>query len=222
MAVAIVSRAVWNARTPEGRRQIAIPTARLWIHHSADSARGAAGMRSIQNFHMDTRGYADIGYSFVVDNADGKIFEGRGVGIQGAHTLGDNTKSHAICVMGNFENVQPSAQAIASIVALARHGREKGWWAPTCRGHREAPMASTACPGAHLFARLGEIRTQVGGAGIAAALPTPEEADVTEEELRPILREEVTKVLNQQARKVFGVESWENYLEAVLKAARQH
>src|SRR5215207_10115687 len=76
MAVAIVSRAVWNARTPEGRRQIAIPTPRLWIHHSADSARGAAGMRSIQNFHMDTRGYADIGYSFVVDNADGTIFEG--------------------------------------------------------------------------------------------------------------------------------------------------
>jgi N-acetylmuramoyl-L-alanine amidase-like protein len=222
MAVAIVSRAQWSARTPEARRQIAIPTPRLWIHHSADSARGAAGMRSIQNFHMDTRGYADIGYSFLVDNADGTIFEGRGVGIQGAHTLGDNTKSHAICVMGNFENVQPSAQAIASIVALARHGREKGWWVPTCHGHREAPMASTACPGAHLFARLGEIRTQVGGPGIPGALPTPEEADVTEEELRPIIREEVASVLNKEAVKVFGVTSWENYLEAVLKAARQH
>jgi hypothetical protein len=48
-----------------------------------------------------------------------------------------------------------------------------------------------------------------------------EEVDVTEEELRKVVNEEVTRVLNKEAVKVFGVTSWENYLEALLKAARQ-
>jgi hypothetical protein len=43
---------------------------------------------------------------------------------------------------------------------------------------------------------------------------------VTEEELRKVVNEEITKVLNKEAVKVFGVTSWENYLEALLKAAR--
>jgi Lysozyme like domain len=47
-----------------------------------------------------------------------------------------------------------------------------------------------------------------------------EEVDVTEQELRKVVNEEITKVLNQQAVKVFGITSWENYLEALLKAAR--
>jgi hypothetical protein len=178
-------------------------------------------MRSIQNLHMDEKGYADIAYSFVVDNADGTIFEGRGKGIEGAHTFGDNKRSHAICVMGHFNKIQPSDLAIASVVALAQHGREKGWWVPTCHGHKEAPKASTECPGDHLFARLGEIRTKVGGPGAVAGLvPEPEEADVTEDELRAIVREEVKNVLDAQARRVQGIVSWERYLEVLLAAAR--
>jgi N-acetylmuramoyl-L-alanine amidase len=222
MAVVIVSRAEWDARAPKRRSQITTPSPRLWIHHTAGSEHGAAGMRSIQNFHMDEKGYADIAYSFVVDNADGTIFGGRGNGIEGAHTFGDNRRSHAICVMGHFDNIQPSDLAIASVVALARHGREQGWWVPTCHGHREAPHASTHCPGAHLFSRLGEIRTKVGGPGaVAAAVPEPEEADVTEDELRAVVREEVKNVLDNNAKRVSGITSWERYLEVLLEAARK-
>lgn len=178
-------------------------------------------MRSIQNDHMDNRGFLDIGYSFVIDNQDGTIFEGRGPGIQGAHTEGDNTEAHAICVMGNFQNIQPSAKAIDSIVALARHGREQGWWTPTCGGHKDAPGASTECPGNNLFARLGEIRTRVGG-GPALAPTQLEEIDVTKDEMREIVREEIKNVLDSQAKRVSGITSWERYLEELLKAARQH
>src|SRR5512132_4126473 len=73
MAIVIVSRADWGARSPKSRSEISLPTARLWIHHTAGSERGAAGMRSIQNTHMDDPKFkfGDIGYSFVVDNADG-------------------------------------------------------------------------------------------------------------------------------------------------------
>jgi hypothetical protein len=224
MAVVIVSRAEWGARSPKSpRSKISLPTPRLWIHHTAGSERGAAGMRSIQNTHMDDPNFnfADIGYSFVVDNADGKIFEGRGAGIQGAHTEGDNAESHAICVMGNFMNIQPSAKAIDSIIALARHGREQGWWTPTCKGHRQAPGAATECPGDHLLARLDEIRTRVGVGRGPAPGQVEEEFDVTEAELRQIVREEITNVLDGQAKRVKGITSWERYLEVLLEAARK-
>ena len=223
MAVVIVSRAEWGARSPKSRSKISLPTPRLWIHHTAGNERGAAGMRSIQNTHMDDPKFkfADIGYSFVVDNADGKIFEGRGAGIQGAHTEGDNSKSHAICVMGNFMNIQPSTKAIDSIVALAKHGREQGWWTPTCGGHRQAPAASTECPGDKLFAKLDEIQTRVGVGPGPAPRQAEEDLDVTEAELRQIVREEIKNVLDGQARKVQGIVSWERYLEVLLEAARK-
>lgn len=157
----IITRSEWGARPPSGRFQIAMPTPRLWIHHTAGSERGAEGMRSIQRFHMDTRGWRDIAYSFVIDNVNGAIYEGRGAGIAGGHTEGDNSRSHAICVMGNFENAVPSGAALSSIVVLARHGRNRGWWVPTLGGHRDAPGASTACPGRNLYRQLPALRLRV-------------------------------------------------------------
>jgi hypothetical protein len=178
MAIVIVSRADWGARSPKSRSEISLPTARLWIHHTAGSERGAAGMRSIQN-------------------------------------------THAICVMGNFMNIQPSTTAIDSIVALAEHGREQGWWTPTCRGHRQAPGAATECPGDNLFAKLDEIRTRVGVGPGPAPRQAEEDLDVTEAELRQIVREEIKNVLDGQARRVQGITSWERYLEVLLEAARK-
>jgi len=70
--------------------------------------------------------------------------------------------------------------------------------------------------------RLGEIRSEVAGpGGTAAVVPGPEEADVTEEEVRAIVNEEVTKVLNHGARKISGIASWERYLANLLEAARK-
>lgn len=157
----IVSRAEWGARAPKSRRTIATPTPRLWIHHTAGGEHGAAGVRQIQRFHMDSRGWSDIAYSFLVDD-DGTIYEGRGVGIAGGHTQGDNSSSHAICLMGNFENEQPTDAALDSAAHLAAYGRQQGWWHDVTGGHRDAPGASTACPGRHLQAVLDRIRSYDG------------------------------------------------------------
>lgn len=157
MAPRIISRAAWGARPARSRRSIATPTPRVWVHHTAGSERGAAGVRSIQRFHQDVRGWSDIAYSFLVDD-DGTIYEGRGVGIAGGHTKGDNSTSHAICLMGNFEDEQPTGAALAAAADLYAHGIASGWWADRLGGHRDAPGASTACPGRHLYGQLDRIR----------------------------------------------------------------
>src|SRR5690606_41224448 len=114
---AINSRSEWGARPAKSIHRIPTPTPRLWVHHAADDRQGAAAVRAHQAFHMDTRGWTDIAYSFLID-ADGRIFEGRGPGVAGGHTAGDNTKSHAICLLGNFEHRHPTPAALDALVEL--------------------------------------------------------------------------------------------------------
>lgn len=161
----IVPRSEWGARAPKSRHRIA-PTPRLWLHHFAtDGWRGAAGMRECQRFHMDSRGWNDIAYSFCVDNQTGTIYEGRGALVAGGHTQNDNSKSHAICVMANCETTPMSAAARDSVAWLVRHGFEQGWWlTPTLTGgHRDAqargysPKNGTLCAGKHAQSLIPEI-----------------------------------------------------------------
>jgi hypothetical protein len=106
---------------------------------------------------MDTRGWNDIAYSFLI-NHEGTIYEGRGVGIAGGHTAGHNTISHAVCLLGNFEIDRPTAAALASLVELGRHGHAEGWWREGFTGgHRDASGASTSCPGKFLYTQLATI-----------------------------------------------------------------
>lgn len=121
-------------------------------------------MRQIQAFHMDTRGWSDIAYNFCVDD-DGTIYEGRGAFAAGGHTKGDNTTSHAICIMGNTHARDLTQAQVNSIAWLVREGYVEGWWvAPKITGlHRDAqawgysPYNGTACAGDFAAARLDEI-----------------------------------------------------------------
>lgn len=133
-----------------------MPTPELWIHHTADENHGPAGVRAIQRYHMDVKGWDDIAYSFLVDD-DGSIYEGRGFGVAGGHTAGHNNHSHAICFMGNFQNRQPTAAAMEAARWLFHEGRRLGKWKVISGGHRDAEGASTACPGKYLYARLNDI-----------------------------------------------------------------
>lgn len=144
--VTIVSRQQWRAQPARSRHVIETPTAELWLHHFASEHHGPVGMRAIQQYHMDSRGWSDIAYSFCVDD-NGDIYEGRGVGIAGGHTKGRNTVSHAICLMGNFHQRPVPRSAMQSVAALAAHGIDRGWWTSWTSGHRNAPGASTSCPG---------------------------------------------------------------------------
>jgi hypothetical protein len=175
----LLTRAEWGARAPRYVNHIQTPTPRLWIHHSADDRQGASAVRSHQNFHMDTRGWSDIAYSILLGD-DGTFFEGRGIGVQGGHTANENRVSHAICLLGNFQNRRPTDASVNALVRAAQLGRDQRWWVPTCGGHRDAPGASTSCPGNHLYNLLPQIRTRVNGS------IQPEEEEVTPEDIKNI------------------------------------
>ena len=127
----------------------------LILHHSAFyEADGFATLLEVQRLHRDDRGWADIGYHFLVD-ADGKIYEGRDLAARGAHTKGRNTGSAGLCLMGDFRYVAPSAAQWNAAAKLAR------WLVDELAlthlaGHSQFNDA-TLCPGAFMMARLPEL-----------------------------------------------------------------
>ena len=48
-------------------------------------------IQGIQNYHINTKKWCDVGYSFLI-GGDGKVYEGRGWDEIGAHTFGFNSK----------------------------------------------------------------------------------------------------------------------------------
>lgn len=84
----------------------AIPPHYVVIHHSATKSCNNTKackklIKSIQNYHMDDHGWADIGYNFLV-GGDGKVYEGRGYTTMGAHCVPFNRRSLGICMLGTF------------------------------------------------------------------------------------------------------------------------
>lgn len=125
------------------------------LHHTAGAActtqaACAQQMRNIQNFHMDTNGWADTGYNFCVGE-DGIAYTGRGWVNQGAHAPGFNHRGLGICIFGNFMTRNPNAAAVNAFHALVRCGLANNsiasnYWLV---GHRQG--SATACPGNSLW-----------------------------------------------------------------------
>ncbi|KAK3095508.1 hypothetical protein FSP39_015496, partial [Pinctada imbricata] len=155
--VKIYPRSSWGARSPKHETSMSShnPVNMFFIHHTdgiscKDFDSCARILRGIQNFHMDDRGWSDIGYSFLVGE-DGNVYEGRGWNIQGAHTQGYNSVSYAASVMGDFTTVKPNSKAQAAVKALISCGVSKGYISRTYKlyGHRDANP--TDCPGDALY-----------------------------------------------------------------------
>ena len=63
-----------------------------------------------------------------------------------------------LCLIGNYEVMQPTEEDLRAIAWLIRHGHEQGWWSDLTGPHRDAHGASTACCGKHLIARIPDLR----------------------------------------------------------------
>jgi len=163
--ITIRPRSDWGAVAPSAPLiNLSQPTPWVYVHHSAVEAFGPPALREFQRFHMRPeaeggKGMRDIAYNFLIDRDD-TIWEGRGWGkSHGGNRGADNSLSHSICLMGNFEIVGLPAPQETSLIRLLREGARRGAWRLTdIRGHRQEADASTACPGKNVMARLPEIR----------------------------------------------------------------
>ncbi|XP_052705678.1 peptidoglycan-recognition protein SC2-like [Crassostrea angulata] len=156
--VKIYSRDSWGARQPKSFSTFHTPASLFFIHHTAghgchDFDSCAHTLRGIQNYHMDTRGWNDIGYSFLVGQ-DGNVYEGRGWHHVGAHTQGYNSRGFAASFMGNFMTHLPNAASMNAVKALIACGVQKGYISPSYHlyGHRD--VGSTECPGDQLYKEI--------------------------------------------------------------------
>jgi hypothetical protein len=199
----IYSRAQWGADESLRKGTVSYGTiAAGFIHHTVNSNTYTADqvpgiIRSIYAYHTQTKGWNDIGYNFLIDRL-GRIWEGRYGGVDkavvGAHTEGYNSYSFAASAIGNYEEVQPSAEtldAYARLYAwkLSMYGiaaDDTSQWVGSkyfqaINGHRDA--GQTACPGKYMYAKIPDIRVAArkyqlaGGAAVVppttAPTPTP-------------------------------------------------
>ena len=132
----------------------------LIVHHSSFyEADVRATLLEVQRLHRDDRHWADIGYHFLID-IDGTIYEGRNLGARGVHTMGHNTGSAGLCLLGDYRFVLPPQGQLEATEALSR------WLAAELAlthlaGHSQF-NPSTLCPGAALLDRLPDMAARLG------------------------------------------------------------
>lgn len=177
------SRSEWTTRQPAwspARR--GVPD--VFVHHEGGAVRGVPGdkaavLREIEQGVLG-KGYIAIDYNVMVFN-DGDIWEGRGLAREDGATIHNNPTSVSICAVGNYEREPAPDALIHGIAAAVQIAASTGWTVPhpNIRPHRD--VFATACPGAHLFARMNDIRALASGA------PVPGEDDMFEDTDRALL-----------------------------------
>lgn len=157
----IVTRAEWGARYARGFRPAPLPAKELYLHHSVTTAlNGPIAIRRLEDIGQQRFG-GGISYTFAI-TPDGTVYEGHGIERQGAHTGGRNSVARAICLVGNYDIADPPSAMVGSIVDLVIYGASRGWWPlDLTGGHRDAPGASTACPGRMAYSRIPEINRRI-------------------------------------------------------------
>ncbi|MBO6938240.1 MAG: peptidoglycan recognition protein [Deltaproteobacteria bacterium] len=180
----IVTRSAWGARATRCSSRNGTMN-RMAIHHTVTpSANPERQVRGIQRYHMDSRGWCDVGYHFLV-GIDGTVYEGRPLHLVGAHVGGHNTNNIGISFVGCFtgsgcpSGSGPSRPPEVMIDAAARLvGKLSTLFGipingSTVKGHRDHSGQSTGCPGDFLHSRLGDIRSRASSSPAPTPTPSP-------------------------------------------------
>ncbi len=115
-------------------------------------------LRTMQHYHIDVRGWDDVGYNWGVCNR-GHVYSLRGAMIQGAHAKGYNRTHNSIVWLGGHEqhsDVKPSLLAFDALTFLLEDHAKKLGPGSEMLGHREKSRKS--CPGDEIFAWLTAYR----------------------------------------------------------------
>jgi len=148
MGITIIDRAGWNARPPRNPAEVEYVDwdcrTEFIVHHTETPTTTTP--RSIQDFHMDERGWNDIGYNFLVRD-DGIVYEGRGWTVRGAHATDHNVIGIGCAYIGRNSPTDAVKQSIRTLYdqacAMAGHALSQ-------LGHSH--VGTTDCPGTRLLA----------------------------------------------------------------------
>ncbi len=152
----------------------------LIVHHSAgsnSSTNWAGVVASIWNYHVNTNGWCDVGYNWLID-PNGVLYVGRGGGnnVVGAHMCGYNQKTMAVCLLGTYTSVNPTQVMLDKLTQILAWKCCNSNIDPlgsgpitsypgtmnNISGHRQGCSPGyTSCPGNSVFNLLGSIRTSV-------------------------------------------------------------
>lgn len=85
-----------------------IPT-RIILHCSDTVDSGTVSWEAIRRYHVEVKGWADIGYHWGIELVGDRwvVFPGRPEWQAGAHCQGRNSDSLGVCFVGKFDEVPP-------------------------------------------------------------------------------------------------------------------
>jgi hypothetical protein len=179
----------------------------LMVHHTIHAANSNAYapgdvadlLYAICSYHVDVRGWHDIGYNTLIDSS-GRIWEGRGGGldqpVRGAHAAGFNSTSVGVAFIGDHNVAPPTSAAQDAFVAYGAWRLDVAHVDPhsspvvisrdsptypdgvavplrAISGHRD--VGTTGCPGSvgyNLIGALTERIAQVDGERLYGGWPS--------------------------------------------------
>lgn len=160
----VVPRSAWTSASPVLSRSDPMRRiTRITIHHEGStpfsSTRPADVRQRLEQVRLAhlSRGWADIGYHFVIDPA-GRVFQGRPVSLQGAHVKYNNEQNLGIMLLGNFEEQSPTPQALASLQRFVASQMSR-YHVPVRSVYTHQELRPTLCPGRTLQSRLVAMRS---------------------------------------------------------------
>lgn len=173
------------------------------MHHGASPNNytdGQAVVRSYYNYHVNTLGWVDIGYNYIIDK-HGNFYQGRhnpnlpGTDVRGAHAGAANNGTIGINFPGNLDTeiaTQVQLEKLYDLLAywydsrgisvLGSSGMQTqayGWQTqPHFTAHRD--VGQTTCPSNNLYAQMQNIRNQTQAVIDACNTPVDQIPPTTE------------------------------------------
>lgn len=153
----LVYRTEWGARKPKQVtkltrvRGMAVHYSSMAAERKEDHANCPQVVRNIQNYHMNTNGWSDIAYNFLVC-WHGWVYEGRGWGVRSAAngTNIGNDNYFAVCFLGgDVENRDDVTDAGRRAIWEVIQECGRRYDAREVVGHRD--IKQTSCPGNELY-----------------------------------------------------------------------
>lgn len=170
----VLARAEWTKAQPVRSliNPMPGPISRITVHHDGmppttlgTKWQTITRLEQIRQSHVNGRGWADIGYHFIVDPS-GRIWEGRQLRYQGAHVQDNNPGNMGVLVLGHFDEQRPTPAAMSALDAFIA-AEMRRFHVPLGRVYTHQEIRPTACPGRHLQAHMNATRSRSGRLAMA-------------------------------------------------------